>query len=83
MTFEREREVYLRERPGWVRSGLTGRWIVICGEDVLGDYESLEAAIEAGYERYGLDSLFLARQITETDPQITASRRAVHAPRHT
>lgn len=82
MALEKELETYLRERPGWVAAGNVGQWVVIHGGDVLGFYKSLEAALQAGYEHYGLDELFMAREVTEADHPIPSSRRAVHVPRH-
>ena len=88
MALERELAVYQRERPGWVAAGKVGRWVVIHGEEVVGFYGDLELAMEAGYERFGLDELFMARQVaaednpvTAEDNPVTAARRAVHAHR--
>jgi hypothetical protein len=55
-------------------------WVVIHGEEVLGMYATLQAALEAGYERFGLDEVFMARQIVAEDHPIPFSRRAVHVP---
>ena len=82
MSLELELQTYLTHRPGWVSAGRTGKWVVIHGSDVVGFYDSLDAALQAGYSRFGLDELFMARQIAEVDPPIHASRRAVHVPHH-
>ena len=82
MSLDIELQTYLRERPGWVAAGLTGQWVVIHGADVVGFYKSLDEALQAGYDRFGLDELFMARQIAEVDHPIHASRRAAHVPHH-
>ncbi len=79
MALERELELYLRERPGWIAAGKAGQWVVIHAEEVVGFYASLETALDAGYERFGPNELFMARQIAEVDRPIHSSRRAVHA----
>jgi hypothetical protein len=80
MALEKELETYLARPPSWVREGRVGKWVVIRGEEVLDFYDSANAALEAGYARYGLDSGFMVRQIAETDKVIQTSRRAVHVP---
>ncbi len=82
MSLEKELQTYQRQRPGWVGAGRTGEWVVIHGEEVIGFYKSLDEALQAGYDRFGLDELFMARQIAEVDRPIHTSRRAVHVPHH-
>jgi hypothetical protein len=81
VALEQELQTYLRERPGWVAQGLAGQWVVIHGEEVVGFYPNLDAALDAGYDRFGLEELFMARQIAEVDQPIISSRRAVRVPR--
>jgi hypothetical protein len=80
MALEKELATYLRERPGWVSGGLVGQWVVIHGDEVVGFFPTLDAALQAGYDRFGLDELFMARQIAEVDRPIHTSRRAIHVP---
>jgi hypothetical protein len=80
MSLERELEVYKRERHGWIKSGWEGRWVVIKGEEVSGPFDGVEAAMTAGYERYGLDAVFMVRQVAQHDQVIVTSRRAVRVP---
>jgi hypothetical protein len=60
--YDANRETLLRDHPG--------EWVVIYGDELLGTYPTEEAAVDAGYGRYGLVS-FLCRQITaEPDPVV-------------
>jgi hypothetical protein len=79
MSLERELATYERERPGWLARGLTGRWVVIHADEVVGFYDDLESAAAAGYDRFGPDELFMVRQIAEEHKPIHASRRAINA----
>lgn len=81
MSLDVERAVYQRRRREWIDGGHLGRWVVIRGEEVLGVYDSLDEAMAAGYERYGLESVFMARQIAASESPITVTRRTVHVPR--
>lgn len=74
MALEREMEVYQRDRAQWVAAGNAGKWVVICGEDVAGFYDTLEDAMTAAYDRYGVDVVFMAREVVEKDQPIFASR---------
>jgi hypothetical protein len=81
MPLDRERAVYLRERDRLIESGHLGRWVVIRGEELVGVFDSFDDAMSAGYDRFGLDEVFMARQVARTDPIIPISRRTVHVPR--
>jgi len=81
VALERELETYLKERPRLLAEGQAGRFVVIHGNEVLGVYDTLEEALEAGYNRFGLDELFMARQIAEIDKPLYFSRNVVHARR--
>jgi hypothetical protein len=80
MALDMQLETYLKNRPTWVQEGRVGTWVVIHGSDVLGFYISFDAALEAGYDRYGINEVFMARQIAEAEHPIHTSRRAVHVP---
>jgi hypothetical protein len=80
MSLEKELETYKRKRGGWIHEGKEGLWVVIHGEEIIGMFPSLEAALEAGYERFGLEEVFMARQIVSEDHPIRSTRRAVHVP---
>lgn len=81
MSLEKELELYRRERAGWITRGWLGRWVVIKDADVAGPFDTIEAALDAGYRTYGLDAPFMARQVAEKDLVVDSSRRAVHVPR--
>jgi hypothetical protein len=44
-----------------------GQFVLIKGQDVLGFYACLEAALEAGYDRFGADP-FLVKQVLVHEP---------------
>lgn len=81
MALKRELETYLRERPRLLAEGQLGRFVVIHGDEVLGTFDTLEQALTAGYERYGLDEPFMAREVAETDKPLHFSRNVTHARR--
>jgi hypothetical protein len=81
VALERELETYLPERPRLLAEGQAGRFVVIHGDETLGTYASLHDAMLAGYERYGLDEPFMAREVTETDKPLYFSRNVTHARR--
>ncbi len=78
MALEKELQTYHAHRLRWVQEGRVGKWVVIHGEDVLGFFDNANAALEAGYRRYGLDATFMVREVTEADRIIQTPRRAVH-----
>ncbi len=82
MPLEKELQTYLRERPGWVAGGKFGLWVAISGDEVIGLFNDMDAALAAGYERVGLDTPFMVRQVAESEPPVQFSRRAVHVPPH-
>ncbi len=81
MALESERSVYEQRLAEWLAAGFAGRWVVIHGQDVVGFFDDLDAAAGAGYEQFGVNELFLVRQVAQQQAPIHASRRAVHADR--
>src|SRR4051812_38967613 len=71
-----ELETYLRLRPDWVREGKVGKWVVIHQDEVAGFFDSFDDALRAGYDRYGLNEPFMARQVAEVELPLISSRRA-------
>jgi len=59
---ERERKVYEAHLDEWRQSQL-GRFVLIKNEDVLGFFDSLEAAFNEGTARFRLEPFFV-KQIT-------------------
>ncbi len=44
-----------------------GDFVVIAGDQVAGTWPTLDEALEAGYDRYGLDP-FLVKQVWRAEP---------------
>lgn len=44
-----------------------GKFVLIKGESIAGPYDTYEAALEAGYERHGLEP-FLVKQVRPVEP---------------
>ena len=55
---------YEREVTRMLAEGGEGRWVVIQGNDVIGVWDSLDDAVQAGDDRFGLLP-FLVRQILQ------------------
>ncbi len=81
MALEKELETYLREKARLLSEGQAGRYVLIHGEEVVGTFDTLDDALEAGYNRFGLDEPFMARQVAESDRPVYFSRNVVHARR--
>jgi hypothetical protein len=66
-TFPLAEEVrtYEAHVPEWLDR--EGQWVLIKGRDVLGFYLRYEAALEAGYQRFGAGP-FLVQQILRSEP---------------
>jgi hypothetical protein len=56
--FERERARLVREHPGWIA--------LIHGDDVVGAYPTVDAALTEGFRRFGYVRM-ICRVITEKD----------------
>jgi hypothetical protein len=68
MALEKEMQVYRREVKN--RPDEEGQFILIHGEEVIGVWKDRLQALEAGYERYGLEEPFLVKQLLATRPAI-------------
>lgn len=55
---EREREVYEAHLEEWRQSHL-GKYVLIKGDEVLGFYDSLDAAFNEGTARFRLEPFFV------------------------
>lgn len=60
MALEKEIEIYNRELPNLLAE--QGKFVVICGETIMGTFVSYEDALKIGYEKCGLKS-FLVKKI--------------------
>lgn len=64
MALEHEWKTFLREMPRLLREGQRGKYVLIQGETVYGVWETLDEALAAGYDRFGVGS-FLAQEIND------------------
>src|SRR5690242_16041901 len=62
-----EVNAYLRELPRLLGEGEEGRFALIHGDQLLGVWDTFGDALEAGYERFGLDGRFAAQRIDRRD----------------
>ncbi len=64
MALEKELETYRRELPSLLERA--GRFVVIFGEEIIGDYGDYEDAVRAGYQKCGFNP-FLVKKIEAVD----------------
>jgi hypothetical protein len=62
MALEREMATYRQKLPEFLDQGLEGKYVLIQGDQVILTCETLEEAVQVGYER-SLTEPFLAKQI--------------------
>jgi hypothetical protein len=62
-----ELEYYSQHKDRWLKEA-PGKYVVIKAADVLGFYETFEAAYRAGAAAYGIRTDFLVKQILEHEP---------------
>lgn len=62
-----ELQAYRREMPRLLAAGLEGRWVLIQGGVVLGDFATMAAADDAGLTCFGMSS-FLVKRVLEHEP---------------
>jgi hypothetical protein len=58
---------YMREAPRLLREGHDGRYALVCGGQVLSTWDTFSDALQAGYDRFGLDGPFMAQKISARD----------------
>jgi hypothetical protein len=61
--FQREFSVYLQELPRLLEQGEEGRFVVLQGGQLHGDWDIYRDAVQYGNEKFGVDLLFLAQKI--------------------
>jgi hypothetical protein len=71
MAFEKESAVYKAHRTDWLEH--EGKYLVIRGEEITGPYETLDDALEGGYQKYALEP-FMVKQIHKFEPIYYFSR---------
>lgn len=77
MALEREIELFRRELPALLADPVNaGRFVLIGGDPpaVVGVYPTTDDALTAGYERVGLFTAFLVKQIVANEPPRYFSR---------
>jgi hypothetical protein len=80
MPLERELETIRRELPGLLKEeGNRGKFALIHADEVDSIWETLDQALEAGYERFDLDQ-FLVKEITDYEQPKFFSRRVSRCP---
>jgi hypothetical protein len=63
--YDRERAAYARLKPELLRRAL-GKYVVLVGDDLEGPVDTYEAALQAGWHRFGLGPLYV-KQVREED----------------
>lgn len=61
MVLERELQTYERKLPDLLVN--EGKFVLIQDEEVIDTFDSYEDALKGGYERFGVDTPFLVKQI--------------------
>ncbi|MFO0810703.1 MAG: hypothetical protein U0746_18905 [Gemmataceae bacterium] len=62
-----EINTYLRELPRLIAEGDEGRYALIRGNDLLSVWDTLGDALQAGYEKFGIDGEFCTQPIHARD----------------
>lgn len=78
LTLEKEIQTYNQKLPELLAN--EGKFVVICGENVDGIFESYSDALKTGYEKFGIRP-FLVKKISATE-QISYFTRDIGAPCH-
>ena len=74
MALDRELETFGRELPNLLRTESNrDKFVLIHGDKVDSVWNTVEEALDTGYERFGLD-VFLAKKITEHEKPVYFSR---------
>jgi hypothetical protein len=58
-----EINTYMREMPQLLRDGHDGRYALISADQLISLWDTHANAMEAGYDRFGLDGRFIAQKI--------------------
>jgi hypothetical protein len=64
--FATELRVYEKNKPKWLREE-ANQFVVICADDVAGFFPTFTQAYEAALRRFGVDRLFLIKQVLPQD----------------
>jgi hypothetical protein len=70
-----EWDLYRREVGRWLGEGLEGRWVLIKDEEVIGFFDTRDAAMDAAYKRYLIPRQpFLVHQILTRERLLRVNR---------
>jgi len=67
MILESELRVFENHRREWLRAHL-GKFVVIGKGKVAGFFDDYESALQAGLQKFGLNSEFLVKQVAAEEP---------------
>jgi hypothetical protein len=79
MPMERELRAFLKALPTLLQGGHEGGYALIHGDAVDSLWDTVDAALSAGYERFGVDP-FLIQEITEHERPKFFSRNVARCP---
>ncbi len=80
MPLDRELETFARELPGLLADPANrGQFALVGGDLLVGVYPSFDAALEVGYERFGLGP-FLVKEVTDHEVPKYFSRNLAPCP---
>lgn len=80
MALEQELQTFQRELPALLADpAKRGKYALVHGDAVAGIYPSVDAALDAGYDHFGLDP-FLVKEITEHEEPRYFSRNITRWP---
>lgn len=66
---DKERKYFVAHADEWARS-YPGRFLVVKGEELIGDFATIDEALAAGANRFGLQS-FLVRRAGEKEETVS------------
>jgi hypothetical protein len=62
-----EINTYMRAAPQLLREGNDGKYVLINGDQLFGIWDTFGDALQAGYDRFGLDGPFMAQRISSRE----------------
>jgi hypothetical protein len=76
--FETELNTFQKNLPSLLAHD--GKFVVICGEEVLGTFDTYSDALSAGYAKYGATKPFLVQKIAPAQTVAFTTRAIVACP---
>jgi hypothetical protein len=62
-----EMNAYMGAAPRLLREGNDGKYVLINGTQLYGIWDTFGDALQAGYDRFGLDGAFMAQKISSRE----------------